>query len=260
VIPEALYKQVEPLDRVRHRRLHMRPLDGWSVAQAMNAVFVTVVEFADVCKEYAIVFVRAGRDPATGREEVVPVALTGLKHGENLYLRADGGWDARYVPAFLRRYPFALARADRADDPLIVIDAQWSGWVDGESGGSDGAAPAEPLFDAAGEPAPVLKKVQAFLDNFRQETVRTGVFGNRLLELGLLQEMRFDATLPSGEKLVVDGFLALDTKKFAELPDALLGELHRSGVLGLLHLQQVSLGNIQRLVERRIATLPAATS
>ena len=252
MIPQALYKQVEPLDRQRHRGLHMRPLDGWRVAQAMNALFVTVAEFADVCKEYAIVFVRAGKDPASGREEAVPVALTGLKQGENLFLRADGQWDARYVPAFVRRYPFALAQADQAD-PVIVIDAQWSGWCDAASANAEGAAPAEPLFDAAGEPAPVLRKVQVFLDNFRQETARTAVFANRLLEVGLLQPMRFDATLPSGEKLVVDGFLALDTKKFAELPDALLGELHRSGVLGLLHLQQMSLGNLYRLVERRVA-------
>jgi hypothetical protein len=257
VIPEALYKQVEPLDRIRHRGLHMRALDGWRVAQAMNAVFVTVAEFADVCKEYAIVFVRAGQDAPSGREAVVPVALTGLKQSENLFLRADGHWDARYVPAFVRRYPFALAQADQAD-AVIVIDAQWSGWCDAASSGSEGTAPAEPLFDAAGELAPVLKKVQAFLDNFRQETLRTGVFADRLLELGLLQPMRFDATLPSGEKLAVDGFLALDAKKFAELPDALLGELHRSGILGMLHLQQMSLGNLYRLVERRVAALPAS--
>jgi hypothetical protein len=256
VTPEWLYKRVEPLDRVRHRGLRMRPLDGWSVAQAMNAVFVTVAEFGDVCKEYAIVFVRTGQDGAGG-EEVAPVALTGLRQGENLYLRADGHWDARYVPAFLRRYPFALARADAAD-PVVVIDAQWSGWVDGAAGGGDAGAPAEALFDAAGEPSELLRKVQAFLDNFRQETVRTGVFGKRLLELGLLQAMRFDATLPGGEKLVVDGFLALDTKKFAELSDALLGELHRSGILGLLHLQQLSLGNMHRLVERRIAAARVA--
>jgi SapC len=247
VIPSLLYRQIEPLDRQRHRALRARPMADWSPAREMNALFLTVAEFAEACKEYAIVFVRAGQD-ARGREQIAPVALTGLKQGENLYLRADGGWDARYVPAFLRRYPFALAQTKDDAGQVLVIDAQWAGWS------AAAASEAEPLFDAAGEPTPYLTRVRAFLDEFRRETERTGVFGERLLELGLLQEMRFDATLPSGEKLVVDGFLALDTKKFAELPDALLGELHRSGVLGLLHLQQASLGNMQRLVERRVAT------
>ena len=105
----------------------------------------------------------------------------------------------------------------------------------------------------------MLKRVQVFLDSFRLETERTGRFCNRLLELGLLREMRFDATLPSGEKLVVDGFLALDTQKFGELKDDVVGELHRSGVLGLIHLQQLSLGNMHRLAARRY-TAQAATA
>ena len=255
MIPDMLYRRVEPLDRVRHRSLHMQPAVSWRVAHAMNALFLTVGEFAEACREYAIVYVRAGTDPATGREEVAPMALTGLKQGENLFLRADGSWDASYVPAFLRRYPFALARTDAAD-PVIVIDADWSGWRDGPG---DAAAPADALFDADGEPSAVLKRVQVFLDSFRLETERTGRFCNRLLELGLLREMRFDATLPSGEKLVVDGFLALDTEKFGELKDDVVGELHRSGVLGLIHLQQLSLGNMHRLAARRY-TAQAATA
>jgi len=245
VIPSLLYRQIEPLDRQRHRSLQARPMADWSPAREMNALFLTVAEFADACKEYPIVFVRAGQD-ARGREQIAPVALTGLTQGENLYLRADGGWDARYVPAFLRRYPFALAQVKDDDGFVLVIDAQWAGW-------SAPTPDAEPLFDAAAEPTPYLARVRSFLEEFRRETERTGLFGERLLELGLLQEMRFDATLPSGDKLVVDGFLALDTKKFIELPDAQVLALHRSGILGLLHLQQASLGNMQRLVERRVA-------
>ena len=34
-----------------------------------------------------------------------------------------------------------------------------------------------------------------------------------------------------------------------ELPDAVVGELHRSAVLGLVHLHWVSMGNMRRLVD-----------
>jgi hypothetical protein len=251
VTPELLYRRLEPLDRGRHRALRVPRIADWSPARDLNALFVTVAEFADTCKEYPIVFVGAGRD-ARGREQIAPVALTGLTQGENLYLRADGRWDARYMPAFLRRYPFALGQMQDEASPVLVIDAQWAGWS------APAGAAEEALFDAAGEPTPYLQQVRAFLDDFRREAERTAQFGERLLELGLLQSMRFDATLPSGEKLALDGFLALDTKKFAELPDAQVLELHRSGILGLLHLQQASLGNMQRLVERRIAAQAAA--
>lgn len=249
--PDTLYRRVEVLDRQRHRTLAMHPIADWSPARAMNAVFVTAVEFGDVCKEYPIVFVRAGRD-ASGREQIAPLALTGLTQGENLFLRADGRWDARYLPAFLRRYPFGLAPGGDAG-PVVAIDADWSGWVAGAGAPTAGAAAPEPLFDAAGAASAFLQRMQSFLTAFQQETERTAAFGDRLLQLGLLQDMRLDATLPSGEKLAIDGFLSLDTKKFGELADAQVVELHRNGMLGLLQLQQLSLSNMQALVERRAA-------
>ena len=63
MIVEALYKKVEPLDRVQHRALRMRTAfsDLGNTAQ-MNAMFITAAEFADACREYPIVFVRAGRE------------------------------------------------------------------------------------------------------------------------------------------------------------------------------------------------------
>ena len=252
--PEVLYKRVEVLDRQRHRALAMRPIDDWSPARAMNAVFVTAVEFGDVCKEYPIVFVRAGRD-ALGRDSIAPLALTGLTQGENLFLRDGGRWDARYIPAFVRRYPFALVPGGEGG-AVVAIDADWGGWVTADAGAATGVAAPEPLFDAAGQSSAFLQRMQGFLQNFQQETERTAAFGDRLLQLGLLRDMRLDATLPSGEKLAIDGFLSLDAKKYAELPDAQVVELHRNGMLGLLQLQQLSLSNVQRLVERRIAATP----
>ena len=65
--------------------------------------------------------------------------------------------------------------------------------------------------------------------------------------------MRFDATLPDGNKMSVDGFLALDEEKLGALPDATVLDLHRTGVLALIHAHQISLGLMRALVERRLA-------
>ena len=46
----------------------------------------------------------------------------------------------------------------------------------------------------------------------------------RLRELDLLHDMRFDATLPDGSKLGVDGFLTVDEKKLGALDDAVVVE------------------------------------
>ncbi|MEW6706457.1 MAG: SapC family protein [Pseudomonadota bacterium] len=240
MIVEALYKNVMALDRVQHRALRIKhPFTDFTRTAGMNAVFVTAVEFADVCREYPIVFVRAGKDDKTGQENVAPMAVLGVAQQENLYLQPSGHWRTPYLPAFLRRYPFGMAGVGN-DRMAICIDRDWEGFSETEG---------DRLFDEQGEPSELMKSVQQFVENFETEVERTRQFCALLLQEGLLQDMRFDATLPGGEKVSVDGFLALDEKKLAELPEAKVVEWHRNGILGLIHAQQISLGLMRRLVE-----------
>ncbi|MGI9154960.1 MAG: SapC family protein, partial [Rubrivivax sp.] len=81
-----------------------------------------------------------------------------------------------------------------------------------------------------------------------------------LVKADLLTEMRFDATLPDGKTLTVDGFLAVDEKKFAALSDDKVLELHKNGALGLIHAHQISLRHMRRLVQWRQERAAAAPS
>jgi hypothetical protein len=59
----------------------------------------------------------------------------------------------------------------------------------------------------------------------------------------------------------VDGFLAVDEKKFAALSDEKVLELHKNGALGLIHAHQISLRHMRRLVQwrqERAAASPSA--
>ena len=103
----------------------------------------------------------------------------------------------------------------------------------------------QPVFEADGQPAALLKSMQSLMESLETEVQRTRLVGKRLLELDVLREMRFDATLPDGSKHSVDGFLTVDDKKMTALPDAVIAELHRNGMLGLVHLHWVSLGNMR---------------
>ncbi|MFM8665637.1 MAG: SapC family protein, partial [Betaproteobacteria bacterium] len=111
----------------------------------------------------------------------------------------------------------------------------------------------ERLFDDAGEPTEFMKGVQSYLEQLDAELQRTRAFCQRLVELGLLQDMRFDAQMEDGQTLVVDGFLAVNEQKLAELPDATVVELHRAGILALLYAHIGSMAVMRRLVERRVA-------
>ena len=90
------------------------------------------------------------------------------------------------------------------------------------------------------------------LEQFELEVQRTREIGRLLVEKDLLREMRFDAELPDGQKLKVDGFLSVDEKQLAKLGDVDLLALHRNGVMGLVYAHLVSMGNLRKLVQWRI--------
>jgi hypothetical protein len=109
------------------------------------------------------------------------------------------------------------------------------------------------LFDEQGQPAEYLKGMRDQLERVEAEIQRTRLFSKLLLDADLLADMRFDATLTDGQKVSVEGFLAVDEKKLAMLPDEKVLELHRSGALGLIHAHQISMRNMRKLIGWRQA-------
>jgi len=174
--------------------------------------------------------------------------VLGLKPGSNLFVK-DGKWTGHYVPAFLRRYPFAMARLEENSDSVAVcFDSEWPGFSETE--GSS-------LFAEDGQPTEFLLNAKNFLESFEQESERTRAICNLLVELDLLRDMRFEANLTNGEKIDVEGFLAVDEQKLAELPDDKVVQLHRNGLLALLEMHRVSMGNMSRLAVQHTAALTA---
>ena len=237
MINPKLHTQPVALDREQHKALRLAPLPDWAVAARLNALFIAGVEFGDACHEYPIVFLRAGESEA-GKAQAAPVAVFGLRPDDNLYLQG-GQWRAQYVPALLRAYPFAIARMD-AERYAVCIDMACPGLS--QSGG-------QALFGEDGQPLEFLQNMQQQLQQIEGEIQRTRAFGEMLLAHDLLQDMRFDADLPDGKKLTVDGFLAVDEKRLSELSDADTLALCRNGALGLIHAHQLSLKHMSRLVQ-----------
>lgn len=225
------------LDRARHRGLRVRPGSSFAFAREANALHLAGAEFNEACKEYAIVFTRG----AGG--EVAPVVVLGLRQRENLFVDDQGAWDARYVPAFVRRYPFVLAQLP-GQALGVCIDEAYPGLAEHEG---------EPLFDAQGQDTPFLRNAVEFLTRCQQEAARTQAFCRRLDEAGLLAEMKARADLVDGRSFTVKGLLVVDEKKLLDLPDATALAMFRSGELHLVSLHLASLANLQRLVDRQAA-------
>lgn len=239
MINENLHKRPAALDRQKHRNLKLdRNARDMTRSKSLNAFFVAAGEFAEACKDYPIVWVPAGKD-AQGKVQVAPIAVFGLQQGQNLCIDAADRWRVRYVPAMLRTYPFAMARTGDTE-MMLCVDEDWIGLSE---------TTGEPLFKPDGAPTELMLGVQQQLEQLEIDIERTRRYGEKLVELGLLRDMQFEATLPDGRKVQVNGFLTIDGDKLNALSDAQMLEMSRTGLLGLIHAHQISLSNMSRLAE-----------
>ena len=227
------YEQPVALNKERHRAFRIENKGAsFAFSQRTNSVIITGMEFVHVAKEYPIVFAKAG-------DRTIPLALLGLRNDENLFVSEAGLWDARYIPAFVRRYPFVLA--DSGDGNLAVcIDEGFAGF-NTETG--------VPLFDEAGEQAPLLENAIRFLKEYQGQNQRTEIFVNRLMEMELLTELTARAELAGGVKFSMGGLLVVEEKKLMELEQEKALELFRSGELGWIYAHLLSLSNMSRLAD-----------
>ncbi len=242
-----IYQNAVTLDRERHRHLKLKGHDTARFAAAVHAVPLVAVEFAEVAREYPIVFARGATvDDKPG--ELLCYALTGLNEGENLYLDAAGQWMAQYVPAFIRRYPFVFAQTG-VDQLSVCIDESYPGFDDSAG---------EPLFDEAGEPAAVLKNALELLTDYQRQVQLTGAFLKKLDAADLLMQSELRADFADGRNALVQGLLVVDETKLKQLSAATLQEWLASGELGLLYAHLLSLGNVKQLVQRMAPLAPLA--
>jgi hypothetical protein len=251
MIVTNLHKEPVALDTVLHRDLRLKnELNAIPKLAPFTSFMVSISEFGDAALSFPILFVRAAAD-ALGNDTVAPVAVFGLKPGENLFATADGKWDAGYVPAMLRAYPFTMARIEGSDRWAMVFDNTWEGMSRTEG---------IPLFSDKGEATDLLNNVHKFVQDLETDLERTRQFCAALLEMKLLKPMRFDATLANGEALSVDGFMTADEEAISKLPDAQIAQMYRNGMLSLLGIHSASLNNMRRLLDRRILQANAAAA
>ena len=236
------YENAVPVSATRHAELSVETGAGYAFASHASAVPIMALEFIPAASEYAIVFAPIG-------EEVFPAVVLGMRTDENLYLGQDAKWNAKYVPAFIRRYPFVFSTSADRKTLTLCIDEAYSG-LNREGKG-------QRLFDDERKPAAYTQRVLKFLQDFQSHFQRTRLFCQRLKELGVLEPTGVQLTAVGGQKIALGGFLVANRKKLREIPDDKLLAMAKSDELELLHLHQYSLRNFAEMKDRLIGTPPA---
>ncbi|MCK4842280.1 MAG: SapC family protein [Methylococcales bacterium] len=230
-----IYERAEPISKQKHSNWSVKTGGSYDFTKNINSAPLTAVEFPNASTEYSIVF--AGNDDA-----VMPAVILGLRDQENLYLSEDGKWNSKYIPAFIRRYPFVFSSSNEAKQFTLCIDEEFLGC------NQDGIG--ERLFDTEGEQTQYLKTVLNFSSEYQGQFNRTQLFCKKLKELDLLEPMQAQFTLPTGEKMNLGGFQAVSRERLKKLSNEQLGELAKTDELELIYLHLQSMRNFNAMVAR----------
>ncbi|MBY0581860.1 MAG: SapC family protein [Sphingomonas sp.] len=239
--PQSLplfYTEVQPLSSVTHANFRTRPVDRATFLVDQHAIPLTVDEFSLVQRFMPIVF--------TGGPEAIPLALMGLNEGVNVFVDSEGKITEPnfYVPAYIRRYPYMLARLRPDSDELsLCFDPSFEGVGEFEEG--------DALFEN-GEPTAVTKAVLEFNQMFEEAGMRTAQFMKEVQELGLLMEGEVTIQPEGSDKpFVYRGFQMIDQEKLNNLRGDQLRKIAQSGLLPLLYAHLFSLGLMREIFERQ---------
>ena len=233
------YRAIEPLNVTQHGKMKVRKMLKMGQVAKTHAIPVTVDEFTLAQRHYPIVF-SIGDNP-------IPIALMGLNEGVNVFIDEKGlaRDPSLYVPAYIRRYPFMLARLRPDSDELSLCFDPTSGAI-GEF--EDGAA----LFDGD-QPSDATKEILKFCEQFETAGQRTAAFLEELKKSGLLMEGEV-AIQPQGSEqpFIYRGFRMIDEEKLRELRGDELRKMNQSGLLPLIYAHLFSLSQMRDVFARQL--------
>jgi hypothetical protein len=231
-----IYETAVPVSAARHRDASVAVGADYAFAGKVNSLPLMAVEFPLAALEYPVVF-------AGTQDAIMPAVILGVRGNENLYLTPQGGWAAKYVPAFVRRYPFVFSTTDDGKTFMLCVDEAFPGFNREGRG--------QRLIGDDGKATPYVENVLKFLQEYQAQFNRTREFCRKVKELDLLEPMQAQIEL-GAERLSLRGFWSVSRAKLKALPGDKLAELAKTDELELLYLQMQSMRNFNGLKDRLV--------
>jgi hypothetical protein len=241
-----MFKSLVPVNKARHEGKKIKQVEGFGFAADFHIASIMVHEFARAASLYPVVFLEDKE-----QDSFRPVVLMGIDAGENLFVGADGKWQASYVPAIIRRYPFALASAGEEGKFTVCIDE-----------GSDLISDTEglPLFNEQGEPAEALENVKRYLGELQQMDAFTNEFCKYMVAHNMLTPLNMRVQQADQVKNI-NGCYVINEERLNGLSVDGFMDLRDKRYLPAVYAHLLSLAQIERLMtlkDERLATLASA--
>jgi len=231
-----MFKKIVPLQNEHHARLKLKQINSFLFAANIHVASIMANEFYRAASTYPIVFIEE-----QDKDGFRPVVLLGLHPQENLFVNAQGQWEATYVPAIIRRYPFALARTEEEGRFTVCIDEESDFFSEDEG---------RPLFEEEGKPGELLENVKQYLTQLQQLDQLTQQFCQKLTEHNMFAPLNMrvrQAELVQN----ITGAYAVNDQRLAGLSDETFLDWRKKNILPLIYNHLTSLTQIERLIQLR---------
>ncbi|BBF70493.1 MULTISPECIES: SapC family protein [Sphingomonas] len=246
------YNDLLPLSSVDHVDYRTRQVESAPFLTTQHAIPLTIDEFVPAQRFAPIIF-SAGGDP-------VPLLLMGLNEGVNTFVDDEGKLRGpAYVPAYVRRYPWMLAKLRPDSEDLSLCFDPTSPAIGAFDDG-------QPLFED-GKPSELTQGVMKFCEDFEQAAARTGQFVRDLQDMDLLMDGEVAIQTPVAEQpFVYRGFRMINEEKLRDLRGDQLRKINQNGMLPLIHAHLFSLQLMRDIFEAQVGqgkgpiALPAAAA
>lgn len=216
------YEKPTPLAKDKHKTWRYKRTNDYGFASAINTVPVAGHEFFHCSRDFPVMFVE------TSAGSFLPVALLALTNRSH---QLGDRWEGVYVPAFIKRYPFALAE----NQDVVMIDERAPHFQ---------APDGDPLFDEEGEPSLVLRDTLEYLDVLNKGHVQTLEYMRALKVKGLLSRCKSTVKLLDRE-IKLDSFFVVNEREFQEaLTDEEVVDWFNRGWIGWTYAHIHSIGSV----------------
>lgn len=231
-----------PLDSAKHRNLHIQVDQHYNHVNKQNMVPLVASEFLQASTNFPIVFVK---QTETGKFK--SVALLGLNNEENLIF-SDGKVNSNYIPANVRRYPFAAAAKNAKESEMILCIDENSQLLSEKDGVK--------IFEQDGQPSKSTQDISDFLTDLLAKDAATDIFIDFLVEHDLLHAAEVKIQLGAEGDRKLNGLYKIDEEALNELSDEIVLTLYQRKYFAAIYAHLASLNQFNRLLQLKANFTP----
>lgn len=227
---KKMYNNLVLINKIKHKNLKISAIENFSFAKELKFIPAVSGEASAIANDYPLV-ITIGETPSLG-------AIVALD-GDNLSINEEGKWYGSYVPAYLRKYPFALGSL--SDDKiaslmLIDIDSTLVSTTKGEA-----------IFDENGKQSRVFQEKIDLVVAYEKDKKNTENIIKILMDADILESGEIIVGEGEERKVLVTGFKAVSKEKLEALDSKTTKEWKSLGITKFIEAHLKSFNNISKL-------------